>query len=72
MVEKPMRTWWIRLALGLVGARALASLLYSTSVRDPWVMAGSVAVLTSIASAASLVPALRAARIDPMQALRAE
>jgi ABC-type antimicrobial peptide transport system permease subunit len=72
MVEKPMRTWWIRLALGLVGARALASLLYSTSVRDPWVMAGSVAVLTSIASAASLVPALRAARIDPKQALRAE
>jgi ABC-type lipoprotein release transport system permease subunit len=50
----------------------LASFLYGTSVRDPWVMAASVAALTVIASAASLVPAVRAARIEPMTALRAE
>jgi predicted permease len=60
------------LAIALLASKALASLLYGTSVRDPWVLAGSVAALTLIASAASLVPALRAARIDPMQALRAE
>jgi ABC-type antimicrobial peptide transport system permease subunit len=60
------------LVIALVAARALGSLLYGTSVHDPWVLAGSVAVLTLIASAASLVPALRAARIDPMRALRTE
>jgi len=40
--------------------------------RDPWVMVGSVAALILIASAASLLPAMRAARIDPMVALRTE
>jgi predicted permease len=60
------------LAVALLASRALASFLYGTSVRDPWVMVGSVAALTAIASAASLVPALRAARINPIQALRAE
>lgn len=53
-------------------ATALTSLLYGTSARDPWVLLASVLVLVSIASAASLVPAIRAARIDPSTALRAE
>lgn len=53
-------------------ARALTSLLYSTSARDPWLLIASVTVLVFIASAASLVPAIRAARIDPSAALRAE
>jgi ABC-type antimicrobial peptide transport system permease subunit len=60
------------LAIALLASRALASFLYGTSAHDPWVLVGSVAAFTLIASAASLVPALRAARIDPMQALRAE
>jgi predicted permease len=60
------------LAIALLTSRALASFLYGTSVHDPWVLVGSVAALTLIASAASLVPALRASRIDPIQALRAE
>jgi ABC-type antimicrobial peptide transport system permease subunit len=47
-------------------------LLYSTSARDPWVLLVSVSVLASIASAASVIPAIRAARIDPSTALRAE
>jgi len=50
----------------------LSSFLYGTSVRDPWVFAGFVIVLALIASAASLLPALRAARIEPMQAIRCE
>jgi predicted permease len=53
-------------------SRALASFLYETSPYDPWVLVGSVAVLTVIASAASLLPALRAAWIEPMKALRME
>lgn len=70
---------WIALsgsALGLCiayfAARALASFLYNTSARDPWVLIGSVAALTLIASAASLIPAIRAARIEPITALRTE
>jgi predicted permease len=60
------------LAAALLASRTLASFLYGTSVRDPWVLAASVAALAVIASAASLVPAVRAARIEPMTALRAE
>jgi ABC-type antimicrobial peptide transport system permease subunit len=63
-------------ALGLVAAllasRALASFLYGISARDPWVFAGSIFALALIASAASLLPALRSARIDPMAAIRCE
>jgi hypothetical protein len=60
------------LAAALLASRALASFLYGTSVRDPWVLLGAVLALISIASAASLLPALRAARIEPMAALRTE
>jgi predicted permease len=60
------------LAIALLASRALASFLYGTSPRDPWVMAGSAAALAIVAGAASLLPALRAARIEPMQALRTE
>jgi predicted permease len=63
-------------ALGLIAAllasRALASFLYGTSARDPWVFAGSILALSLIASAASLLPALRSARINPMAAIRCE
>jgi predicted permease len=63
-------------AAGLVAAilasRALASFLYETSPRDPWILIGSIAALTTIASVASLLPAMRAARIEPMAAIRCE
>jgi putative ABC transport system permease protein len=52
--------------------RAMGSFLYGTSSRDPWVLLGSVAALTLIASVTSLLPALKAARIDPMAAIRCE
>jgi predicted permease len=60
------------LAAALVGSKVLSSFLYGTSGRDPWVLAGSVAALALIASAASFLPALRASQIEPMEALRAE
>jgi ABC-type antimicrobial peptide transport system permease subunit len=60
------------LVAALFSSRALASFLYGTSPHDPWVLVGSVAVLIVIASAASLLPALRAARIEPMAAIRYE
>jgi ABC-type antimicrobial peptide transport system permease subunit len=60
------------LAAALLAARALASFLYSTSTRDPWVIAGSLLALALIACAASLLPALRATRIEPIIAIRCE
>jgi predicted permease len=60
------------LLTALLASRALATFLYGTSPRDPWVMIGSLAALSLIATAASLIPAIRAASIDPMKALRSE
>ena len=60
------------LIAAVLASRALASFLYGTTARDPWVLIGSVLALALIASAASLLPALRAARIDPMAAIRCE
>ena len=60
------------LLAALLASRALASFLYGTSSRDPWVLAGAMVTLALIASAASLVPAIRAAGIQPMDAIRSE
>ena len=63
-------------AVGLVAAilasRALASFLYETSPHDPWILLCSVGALAAIASAASLLPAIRAARVEPITAIRCE
>jgi ABC-type antimicrobial peptide transport system permease subunit len=50
----------------------LASFLYEISPHDPWVLLASVAVLLLIAGCASLLPALQAARIEPIVAIRCE
>ena len=60
------------LIAAILASRTLASFLYETSPRDPSVLVCSVAALAFIASAASILPALHAARIDPMRALRNE
>ncbi len=60
------------LGAALIASRALSSFLYVTSTHDPWVFAGSIVALALIASAASLLPAIRAAGIQPMEAIRCE
>jgi predicted permease len=58
------------LTVALLVFRAMGAFLYGTSPRDPWVLLGSVAALTLTASLASLLPAVRAAHIEPMTAIR--
>jgi ABC-type antimicrobial peptide transport system permease subunit len=60
------------LVAALLGARALAGFLYDTSVHDPFVLAASTLILALVATAASLAPAIRAARINPLTAIRTE
>jgi len=49
-----------------------ASLLFGLRANDPVTFAAAAAVLSLTAGAAALLPALRAARVDPMTALRQE
>ena len=62
------------LLLGALGAlalgRALRSLLYETAPSDPATFAGVATLLIGVALAACLLPARRAARVDPMVVLR--
>ena len=60
------------LAVAVIAAGKVGPLLFGTSARDPQVLIGVVAVLLAVALAAGAIPALAAARVDPMNALRAD
>ena len=64
------------LVLGLAASagavRLIQSMLYGTRPLDPAIFAAVAATLLLVAALACLVPAWRASRIDPMQALRTE
>jgi len=62
----------VGVALALALGRLLRSLLYDMQGDDPVVFALSLAVLVAVALAASYVPARRASRVDPVEALRYE
>jgi putative ABC transport system permease protein len=60
------------LALGIGLSRYLAGMLYGVKALDPITYASVVGLILVVAALASLVPALRAARIEPVQVLREE
>ena len=66
----------VGLAAGLVGAimfaQLLSSMLRGVSPFDPPTLLGTALILCAVALAASLLPALRALRVNPMEALRYE
>ncbi len=62
----------IGLAGGLALGRAVSSLVFGVPVRDPATFSFVAVLLTGVALAACIVPARRAARLDPMVALREE
>jgi putative ABC transport system permease protein len=75
-VRQSMRPVLGGLALGLLGAallgRAMTSMLYGLSGVDPVAFASAAAFLVAASLVASWLPARRAARVDPLLALRAE
>jgi putative ABC transport system permease protein len=64
------------LVAGLVGAvlaaRVMRSLLHGVSPTDPMALGGTVAALLAVGALGSLLPALRASRIEPTEALRSQ
>jgi len=76
IVGEGMQVALIGVCAGLLGglalARAVANLVYGVPVRDPATFASVAVLLSIVALAACAIPAMRAARVDPMVALRHE
>jgi ABC-type antimicrobial peptide transport system permease subunit len=74
IVGHGMQLGGIGIAIGLVGAlgvtRFLRTMLFGVSPFDPASFVGVSALLAAIAILASYIPARRAARVDPVEALR--
>jgi putative ABC transport system permease protein len=76
IIVRGMRPVIVGIFLGIAGALALsaslASLLFQVKPADPWIIALAALALTGVAIAACLIPARRAARVNPSVALRTE
>jgi putative ABC transport system permease protein len=75
IVREGMQPAVVGIVVGIVAALGSASVLerivFGVSASDPLILAAVAGVLALVALAASLVPAFRASRVDPLAALRA-
>jgi putative ABC transport system permease protein len=76
IIGEGMRVVMIGIGIGIVGAlvlgRTLSSLVFGVTVRDPTTFTVVAMILAGVALAACVIPARRAARVDPMVALGCE
>ena len=74
MLGSGLRVVAVGAAIGIVAAywatQLLTSMLVEVTPHDPFAFGGAVAILLLVATAAALLPAWRAARVDPLQVLR--
>jgi putative ABC transport system permease protein len=74
-VKQALKLVGLGLLIGLPSAfilRVMSSLLFGISATDPITFVSISLVLTGVAMLASYIPALRATKVDPMVALRAQ
>jgi putative ABC transport system permease protein len=62
----------IGLAAAYAGGRVVASYLYAMRAADPIVLITAAAIVALVTIAATMIPAVRGSRVDPVRALRAE
>ena len=76
VVGQGMTLTGIGIVVGLLGgwglSRVLASLLYGVTATDPLTFVGTAGLLAIVALLATWIPARRASRVDPAEALRSE
>jgi putative ABC transport system permease protein len=76
VISEGMRPALVGLVLGLAGAlvlkRAISSLIFGVSESDPLTFVSVSVLLAMVALVASILPAYRATKVDPMRALREE
>jgi ABC-type antimicrobial peptide transport system permease subunit len=74
VLARALRRLAIGGVIGLAGAWMISGLftsfLFGTTPTDPLVYAGALLLLGTVGLAAALVPAIRAARVDPLRTLR--
>ena len=66
----PRWGWLAGLGVSLAASRLVKSLLFGIRPNDPLELAGAVILLAAAIALAAYIPARRAARLDPMSALR--